>query len=194
MIKLVALLVLSQVKMLEEGAQTGKPAGAINCTGAGITCTGPTTSGGVATVNVPGGAASGYQTVRDENDPLTQRTVLNFTGTGVQCADNGAGARTDCTINSGGGNVVSTSVTFAADGSGAPDTVVTGQTWVTSTSTIVCNWFNPGTVSNITDEVYKAAGLSPAVASTRVVGTGFTVAASSTNGATGQFFIHCTGV
>ncbi|HVU06832.1 MAG TPA: hypothetical protein VHE10_03555, partial [Candidatus Paceibacterota bacterium] len=47
------------------------------------------------------GAGGGYATIQDEGSGLTQRTVLNFTGSGVSCADNNGSARTDCTINAG---------------------------------------------------------------------------------------------
>lgn len=43
----------------------------------------------------------GYNLVQDEGTPLTARTTLNFTGSGVSCADNGGSSRTDCTINAG---------------------------------------------------------------------------------------------
>lgn len=45
-------------------------------------------------------AGGGYDTIQDEGGALTQRTVLNFTGTGVACADDTT--RTTCTINTGG--------------------------------------------------------------------------------------------
>ncbi len=48
------------------------------------------------------GGSSGYQTIQDETTPLTQRTKVNFTGTGVTCVDNAGSTRTDCTISGGG--------------------------------------------------------------------------------------------
>lgn len=53
------------------------------------------------------GAASGAaynQTVQASGTPLTQRQVLNLTGSGVTCVDDSANARTDCTITGGGGS------------------------------------------------------------------------------------------
>src|SRR6185295_8721835 len=41
-----------------------------------------------------------YQTVQDEGSALTQRTVLNFAGAGVTCAD--ATTKSTCTIPGGG--------------------------------------------------------------------------------------------
>jgi hypothetical protein len=49
-------------------------------------------------------AGGGYATVQDETTPLTQRTTINFTGSGVSCVDNGGTSTTDCTITSGGGS------------------------------------------------------------------------------------------
>ncbi len=51
-----------------------------------------------ATVGGGGGAAGGYDTIKDEDSGLTQRTNLNFTGTGVACVDDAVDT-TDCTIN-----------------------------------------------------------------------------------------------
>lgn len=69
---------------------------------------GPGASGQVLQSQGPGAApiwatssGGGYATVQDEASNLTQRTTLNFTGTGVSCADNAGSSRTDCTINSG---------------------------------------------------------------------------------------------
>lgn len=80
-----------------------------------ILSNGPGSNGQVYTSAGPGATPSwttvsggGYATVQDEGSGLTQRTTLNFTGTGVSCADNSGSSRTDCTINSGaataGGN------------------------------------------------------------------------------------------
>jgi hypothetical protein len=62
-------------------------------------------AGGELTCSADSGG-SAYATVQDEGGALTARTVLNFTGTGVACADDTT--RTTCTINAGaasaGGN------------------------------------------------------------------------------------------
>lgn len=42
-----------------------------------------------------------YTTVEDEGSGLTQRSTVNFTGSGVSCAD--SGGKTVCTISGGGG-------------------------------------------------------------------------------------------
>ncbi len=40
----------------------------------------------------------GYGVIEDEGAPLTQRSVLNFTGTGVTCTDDAGSPETDCDI------------------------------------------------------------------------------------------------
>lgn len=52
-----------------------------------------------------GAGGSGYATIQDETVPLTQRTVVNYEGSGVVCVDNPGNTRTDCTITSGSGTV-----------------------------------------------------------------------------------------
>lgn len=47
-----------------------------------------------------------YQTVQNAGSALTQRSALNFTGTGVSCTDNVTFLRTDCTITAGSGGAV----------------------------------------------------------------------------------------
>lgn len=94
----------------------------------------------------------------------------------------------------GGGatfNTVNVTVTFDATGLAAP-VVVTGQTWVGASSAISCRWANLGAVTNNTSFVYLAAGLDYSVGE-YVVGTGFTVYATSANGATGNFNLSCVG-
>ncbi|MDP3958174.1 MAG: hypothetical protein Q8Q36_01770, partial [bacterium] len=47
------------------------------------------------------GTSGGYTTVQNEGTPLTQRSIINFVGSGVDCVDDGADS-TDCTIDGGG--------------------------------------------------------------------------------------------
>lgn len=77
---------------------------------------------------VTGGGAAFYQTVDDEAVALTQRAVVNFTGAGVTCVDNGGAARTDCTIPGflpGGGivdiNALNPASQFLATGTAGAD-------------------------------------------------------------------------
>lgn len=57
-------------------------------------------SNGVVWSDTSGGGG-GYATIQDEASNLTTRTILNFTGSGVNCVDNAGSTRTDCTINAG---------------------------------------------------------------------------------------------
>ncbi len=59
-----------------------------------------------------------YQSVENAGTPLAQRQALNFSGTGVSCADDSALGRTDCTITagSGGGSGGGTVTSFSAGG------------------------------------------------------------------------------
>ena len=136
-----------------------------------------------------------YTTVEDEGGALTQRTNLNFTGSGVSCVD--SGGKTVCTISGGGAgsaNVVEATVDFGATGDTTASVVVTGQAWVTGTSNIVC----APTLLATTD---RSEGMEDAVVEeivvavhTRVAATGFTITAGSAQGrAIGKYIIHCTG-
>jgi len=57
----------------------------------------------------------GYDEVEDESSGLTKRAVLNFLGTGVSCVDNGGGAKTDCTITSGAGDITTVGTCVTGD-------------------------------------------------------------------------------
>jgi hypothetical protein len=59
--------------------------------------------GALAPAGIAALTYSGYNTVQNAGTSLALRTIVNFTGTGVSCADNSGSARTDCTITAGGG-------------------------------------------------------------------------------------------
>jgi hypothetical protein len=94
------------------------------------------------------GGAANYQTVDNAGTPLTQRPTLNFTGSGVSCADNSGATRTDCTITGGGssgtGSTVFSSTTTAGPNNSAAETSVIGT--VTGSKTIAANTFTDGAV------------------------------------------------
>ncbi|MEN6533615.1 MAG: hypothetical protein ABFD60_12210 [Bryobacteraceae bacterium] len=46
-----------------------------------------------------GSSSGGYATVQDEATGLTQRATINFTGSGVTCADDSVNSRTNCAIS-----------------------------------------------------------------------------------------------
>lgn len=70
-----------------------------------------------------------YQTIADEGSSLTQRNLLNFTGTGVSCVDNSGSSRTDCTITSG-------------SAAGAFQSVITNLTPTVSTTSTTSDTLN----------------------------------------------------
>lgn len=98
----------------------------------------------------------------------------------------------------GGGNFVQALVDFgfASGNEGDSATVtVTGQTWVTSSSVIVCSAAEKTTADHDPDDVW--AERIVAYASNLVVGTGFDIVATSANegGRTwGKYYINCTGL
>lgn len=65
-----------------------------------IYATGNVTCGGSC-----GAGGGAYATIQDEGTPLTQRTTLNFIGSGVTCADDAGNTRTNCTISGGGSSL-----------------------------------------------------------------------------------------
>lgn len=77
-------------------ARGGTGAGALTC-GAGERLT---SNGTAYSCSALPADVSGYVTVQDEGGALTQRTILNFAGAGVSCADDTT--RTTCTISGGG--------------------------------------------------------------------------------------------
>lgn len=102
----------------------------------------------MAASTLPISGGSGYATIQDETTPLTQRSTVNFTGSGVSCADNGGTSTTDCTINSGGGS--SQWITQAGVGIGTTDKVGIGTTLMGNAGLTVMNGnvgigtWNPG--------------------------------------------------
>lgn len=129
--------------------------------------------------------------LRDEGSDLGRVLVaLDFTGAGVSCtASNGVGT-CNVTAGGGGGNFVEVSLAMTG-GSGIYSTTVTGQAWVTATSKILCTAFGT-TADGLTPEQVSAARLT-AIASDRVVGTGFTLTVNNPHGSNGTHRFHCTG-
>lgn len=93
----IAVFAQSGVLMQDEGSPTSlTKAEKINCVGSGVTCS---QSGKVATINASAGGAANYQTIKNEGTSLTQRATVNFLGLAIDCADDGVGLKTDCTIS-----------------------------------------------------------------------------------------------
>lgn len=85
----------------------------------------------------------------------------------------------------------SVEVSIAIDDTGYNSTTVTGQTWVTASSRIVCNPFGT-TADSLTTELVTVAALH-GVVSDLVVGTGFNLNVYSPNGLVGTVRFHCIG-
>lgn len=135
--------------------------------------------------------------VVDEATPIGRAQSLVMVGAGVSCA-NVLGVVT-CTVTGGGGpggaNVVEAEVDFGASpGRDTASVVVTGQSWVTATSVIVCSatmFATSDRADGAEDAVIE--GIVAAV-HTRIVSTGFTIVASPRVGrAVGSYKVHCTG-
>ena len=109
------------------------------------------------------------------------------------------GVTCSCSTPSGGGgaggsaNVVGVDVTMSGPFGKA---TVTGQTWVGSTSSIICSpqWSGSASAAN-TAEVHQLASMTPTVTNL-VVGTGFDLLVFDSRffGVSGTFHFSCTGV
>jgi len=92
-------------------------------------------------------------------------------------------------------NVVAATVDFGSASSGeaySASVTVTGQSWVTASSKIVCSLFAEATAEHDIDD-YMLEQIQ--VYATNIVnGTGFDVVAVAPNGTFGRYVIHCIGV
>jgi len=106
----------------DEGTITGTT-GAIsivNFVGAGVSAA---ASGSTLTVTISGTAGTGYDTIQEEGSGVTQRTTMNFIGSGITAADNSTNSRTNITLD-------------AMLNSIADITATTGVFKITSTDTV----------------------------------------------------------
>lgn len=133
--------------------------------------------------------------IQDEATPRKFAHTLKFTGTPITCTVTGGIATCDIVVNSGAGNFVATEVDFGAHpGNYHTNKVVTGQTWVTSNSTIVCNVTDFATADRADGSEEAAIENLTIAVRNRVASTGFTIDASVPRGrAQGKFAVHCTG-
>jgi hypothetical protein len=193
-------LLWAAVSNAQPSSLNGQPLTAVLCDG-GVVCS---RRGSVATIIVTatsgggGGGSSdfdgGVNVIEDEGVPLTKRTTLNMTGAGVACSD--SGGKTVCTISGGGAgssNFVEVDVSFGS-GDELVTTVVTGQTWVTASSRIVCSPTMLATATRLEAEEDAVAEGLVVAAHSRVAGVGFSLTVAPRIGASyGTFKIHCTG-
>lgn len=133
-------------------------------------------------------SAATWRLVPDCDNATTSKLLYDQATNAWSCG-------TDQTGGGGGSaNVVEVEVDFGAAGNTNAAVVVTGQAWVTATSKIVCAPTLLGTADRA--EGAEDAIIEGVTASfhTRVVGTGFTVAAAARQGRFyGRIAIHCHG-
>jgi hypothetical protein len=94
------------------------------------------------------------------------------------------------TISAGSGNFLEVSIVLGD--AGFYSTTVTGQSWVTGTSKIVCSTFGT-TADGGTPELAAVAELEATVAN-RSAGVGFDLMIYNPHGASGTYRFHCSGV
>lgn len=136
--------------------------------------------------------------MRQNGAAIGRARFLNCT-TGMSCwVDGGVGFVTSTGGSGGGGagtNVVNVTLSFGVGGSDTASTIVTGQTWVTSSSVIVCAptmLAASGRSEGAEDAIVEQ--LSVAV-SNRSAGVGFTVKGAVPVGkAFGDFVVQCVGI
>jgi hypothetical protein len=153
-------------------------------------------AGAVGQAQAPSGPGVYYPPLllRDEGtDQGRMGRAINFTGAGVSCSY-AAGVGT-CSISGGGGgsaNVVEKSIVLTAVQPNPAPATVTGQTWVTSSSVILCGVLGT-TADGLTPEAINVANLGVTVEN-RVAGTSFDIRVVNWYGLEGTVRIHCTGV
>lgn len=150
---------------------------------------------GVVTISTGGGGGAPTNAsylVLGTNATLTNERVLTA-GTGITLTDGGAGGNlTIASSGSGGGNATTAVLDFGSGkGDYSASTVVTGQTWVTSSSSIIATAIDY--TGNNSAEDAAVDGVTFAIGDL-VAGTGFTVYAASPFGSVGQFKVSCVGV
>lgn len=95
-------------------------------------------------------------TVQDELTPLTRRSKVIFTGSGIACVDSASSAATTCTVSGGGGSTVPFYMGARAPGggltisSGTYATLVSGTLTQTSASQTLTCFVSGSSYSNAT--------------------------------------------
>lgn len=120
--------------------------------------------------------------------PATQKIHWNTVTKSWEC-------QLDVTGLGGSANVVSLEVDFGAAGATTAAVTVTGQTWVTASSMIVCAPTAFATADRADGAEDAAIEGLVATPYARVAATGFSVQVGARIGrALGRYLIHCTGV
>ena len=129
------------------------------------------------------------QAASTELDNLINNCVISNTATPIpdSCVGNGV----DDTGGAGSSNSVETTISLSG-GSGYFSATVNSQTWVATTSEIVCTPFGT-TADSLTPEAISVADIT-VTASDRVAGTSFNINVYNPNGLEGTLRVHCIGV
>lgn len=201
-----ALILLAQVQFMQDGVKVNAPAVRVNCT-SNVTCT-PLGANGI-TLRAADGYDGGKVGEAWAADAAVYAQTATTADTASYSSETGQLATnpTDCepgkfataidksgnltcsTPSSGAGNFVEWTVDL--DGAGFFAATVTSQTWVTSSSIVVCSVFGT-TADGLTPEAVAIAGLVVSV-SDLVAGTGFNINIYSPYGLSGTVRVHCTG-
>lgn len=137
---------------------------------------------------------SGYATVQNAGTNLTQRTTINFTGTGITCADNAGSTRTDCTVTAGGSATYHKNlVTIPVTGAGLWSATVPATWLVPGTSSVVCETGAVGAAPTTPQEVIAASQVHVVVANL-VALTSFDVFVAVPTAMSGNVYINCVGI
>lgn len=111
-------------------------------------------------------------------------------GTNITLTYNDGADTLTIAASGGGGNSVTASLDFGASWNDKAQTVVTGQTWVTTNSEIIAQVLCP---SGTDPDEIRLLELKPVI-SDLVAGTGFTVTLYSEPEAKGTYSVMCVGV
>jgi hypothetical protein len=156
---------------------------------AGTTPTTPTTPSIIVTAQQVMNTQIGASTFTALTD-----TPSSYTGQASKYVrvNSGETALEFASVSGGGGNAVIATLDFGTSkGDYSTSTVVTGQTWVTSTSSIIATFIDY--TGNNSAEDAAVEGITVTVGD-YVAGTGFTLYASSPFGSVGQYKVACVGV
>lgn len=141
-----------------------------------------------------GGGGGGQPAIQFQDEGVNAGTsggvlTVDFVGAGVTASESAGTLTVTIPGGSGGGNAVRVEVDFGSSFTDKASAVVTGQSWVTTSSVIVAH---PYSDAADPDEMYLL-DLKPVVSSL-VNGIGFTVTLYSQPEARGRYYVNCIGV
>jgi hypothetical protein len=182
------------IQAYDEGVRQGRVYG-VDCRGSGVTCQ---RDGGYLFMTIPGGSGGSGGKVAEAYMADASTTANQLLNNPTDCSPGQFANAIDnsgnltCATPGGGGsvNAVEQSISIS-EGSGFFSQTVTGQTWVSATSKIVCSSFGT-TADGLTPEVIAISGITISV-SDIIAGTGFNLNVFSPYGIEGTVRIYCIG-